>query len=195
MTDPHHQQFLDSMVIGFDQWHDGIGYDLEALARLRAEDRASVESLLIERLDEAGDWRDVEALHALGTPSALAAVREARHHPRAKVRNRAIGILLRDADPQLQDELEELVIRAVEQGHVDMAERLPTLRVKTALLEAAKTADRGTRVHAASLLLYLCGLAPDSLAWDHRTLYLRFGQRDPEILQAAWEELRRKTGL
>jgi hypothetical protein len=122
-------------------------------------------------------------------------VLEARHHPKAEVRNRAIGILLQDSDPELQEELEELVIQAVEQGHIHMAEYLPTFRVKRALLETARKADHVTRVNSAALLLYLCGEASDSLAWNHRSFYLRFAEEDPEALQAAWEELRQRTGL
>ncbi|MBN1998898.1 hypothetical protein JW935_15165 [candidate division KSB1 bacterium] len=60
-----YQRFLDSMKIGFDQWHDGTGYDLETLGRLGPEERASIEELLIGNLKQAGDWRDVEALAGL----------------------------------------------------------------------------------------------------------------------------------
>lgn len=31
MHSESYQGFLDSMVMDFDKWHDGIGYDLEVL--------------------------------------------------------------------------------------------------------------------------------------------------------------------
>jgi hypothetical protein len=50
---PEFQRFLDSMVIGYMQWHDGEGYDLETLAALSPEERASAETVLITHLDLA----------------------------------------------------------------------------------------------------------------------------------------------
>ncbi len=29
-----YQQFLNSMIMDYDKWHDGTGYDLEALGQL-----------------------------------------------------------------------------------------------------------------------------------------------------------------
>lgn len=195
MADTDYQQFLDSMVIGYDQWHDGIGYDLQALERLDAEERSAIEKLLIENLHGAGNWRDVEALRALGTPAAWAAVDEARNHRNARVRRYAIKFLLENADSEREDELEELVIREVGQGEFEMAEWLPTPRVKRALLGCTRNADSLIRVNAAALLLYLCGEAPEPFDWSQRPFFLRFAEEGPEALQSAWEELRRRTGL
>ena len=195
MTDEAYQRFLDSMVMNFDMWHDGYGYDLELLEQLGDEERSSVEALLIRNLSEAGDWRDVEALVALGTPSARKAVEEARHHRKAKVRNYAIRVLLHDPDPELEAELEELVIQAVAQGYYDMAEHLPTQRVKQALLDFAREGERTTRGLAAAMLLYLCGQAPEPYDWSQRPFFLRFAEGGPEAIRAAWEELRQRVGL
>jgi hypothetical protein len=35
---PTLDKFLQSMKIGYVEWHDGIGYDLEALGELRGEE-------------------------------------------------------------------------------------------------------------------------------------------------------------
>lgn len=51
-----YQLFLDSMVMDFDKWHDGIGYDLELIEQLEPEERASIEKLLMENLKHAGNW-------------------------------------------------------------------------------------------------------------------------------------------
>ena len=64
-----YQRFIASMTVDFDKWHDGTGYDLQALAELRGQDRQDVESLLLSRA--GGDWRDKEALAAIGSARAI----------------------------------------------------------------------------------------------------------------------------
>jgi len=198
MASKDYQRFLDSMAIGFDQWHDGTGYDLEALERLGETEKVSIETLLSQNLVRGGDWRDVEALAALGTPSARAAVSMARYHANHAVRNYALGIALeglRPEDDPLAPELEEQVIRAVDDGCYEMAARMPTPRVKQALLNCALKADGVTRVNAAALLLYLCGQTSEPFDWSQRPFFLRFAEDDPQVLTQAWAELRRRTGM
>ncbi len=197
-----YQLFLDSMVMDFDKWHDGTGYDLKVLERLGPEERASIEKLLIENLKQAGDWRDVEALADLGTASARAAADKARFHKNTKVRNYALRICLdtRDSkDMSKKDiaELEEQVIQAVKHGNFEIAESMPTMRVKRALLDSLLEFDSEIRVSAAAFLLYLCGQAPEPFDWSQRPFFLRFSdsQRDPKVRQQAWEHLRKRTGL
>src|SRR5258706_2790646 len=164
-------RFIESLVIGFDQWQDGLGYDVGALEQMTAAERASVEINLIERLADGGDWRDVEALVALGTPSALDAVRVSTKSAKAEVRNYAVGCLV-EAQPGIEPdltqttELEAEVVQAVEQGGLELAEQWPTPRVKRALLDCAHTADRVTRVNAAALLMYLCGRSSEPFDWN-----------------------------
>jgi hypothetical protein len=200
MPSEAYQLFLDSMIIGFDQWHDGTGYDLEALGRLGPEERASIEELLVKNLKEAGDWRDVQALVALGATSARAAADEARFHRNTKVRNYALRIAIDSLNPEDKTEeyvteLEEQVIQAVKHGDFRIAERMPTMRVKKALLNCAREADSVTRVNAAALLLYLCGGASEPFDWSQRPFFLLFAEEDPKMLYYAWEHLRKRTGL
>src|SRR5689334_21316634 len=51
-------KFLQSMKIGYMEWHEGIGYDLNALRELSPDELKQIESLLIAHKDR--DWRDVE---------------------------------------------------------------------------------------------------------------------------------------
>ena len=67
-----YQRFIASMAMDFDKWHDGTGYDLQALAELTGQERTDVETLLLGRAGQ--DWRDKEALAALGSSSAVAAL-------------------------------------------------------------------------------------------------------------------------
>ena len=200
MPSEAYQLFLDSMIIEFDQWHDGTGYDLEALGRLATEERASIEELLIKNLKHAGDWRDVEALVALGTTSASTAVDKARFHNNTQVRSYALKMILytqnsKDTTEKDITELEEQVVQAVEHGDYEIAEHMPTMRVKKALLDSAREADSETRVNVAAFLLYLCGQASEPFDWSQRPFFLRFAENNPKELQQAWEELRKRTGL
>jgi len=192
------------MVMDFDKWHDGTGYDLKALEKLGPEERASIEELLIKNLKQAGDWRDVEALADLGTASALAAVDKARLHSNTKVRNYALRICLdtqdsKDMTKKHIAELEEQVIQAVKHGDFEMAENMPTMRVKKALLDSILSVEYNSeiRVSAVAFLLYLCGQAPEPFDWSQRPFFLLFSslKKDPKMLQHAWEHLRKRTGL
>jgi hypothetical protein len=195
MASPEYQRFLDSMIIGYMQWHDGDGYDLEALAALKDEERGAAETVIITHLATKADWRDVEALAALGTPGAMTAVKVATKHGNSEVRNRALEIMAAGGLEQAGPGLEDDIVRAVERGALDLAESHPTPRVKRALLDCARLADPTTRVNAAAMLMYLCGKADEAFDWNQRPFFLRFGTEDNQELRAAWTELREKTGV
>jgi hypothetical protein len=63
------------MIIDYDKWHDGIGYDLDLLAQASPDELRSIEDMLINRSNS--DWRDVEALAALNTNRAKEALKQA----------------------------------------------------------------------------------------------------------------------
>src|SRR5438132_1365674 len=172
-------RFAESMVIGFDQWHDGLGYDLSALEQMAAAEKGTVEADLLGRLAHGGDWRDVEALVALGTPVALDGVRAATKNANSEVRNYALRCLVEAqpdaaADLTQTPELEAEVVLAVERGAIELAQQCPTPRVKRALLDCARKAEGVTRVNAAALLMYLCGQASEPFDWSLRPFFLRF---------------------
>ena len=195
-----YQAFLDSMNIGFDQWHDGTGYDLDALAQLAGPEQASIEQLLIGKLANNGDWRDLEALASLGTPSAQQAIQEARRHQQPGLRSYALQVSLENLDPATLAEadrlaLEQEVIQALKAGNYELAEYLPSQPIKKALLDALPGLDPVTRVNAAAFLMYLCGLTTEPFDWSLRPFFLRFGEEEPAEVQQAWEELRVRTGF
>ncbi len=194
MPSAEYQRFLDSMKIGYEQRHDGIGYDLEALAKLSPEEQSQVENLLIANLRGTGDWRDVEALAALPTPGAQAALKVATKHRNPEVRNRAVEILS-DAAPETAVALEDDIVQAVERGALDLAVKHPTTRVKRAVLDCARLGNSTARVHAAAMLMYLCGKADEPFDWNQRPFFLRFATENNQELRAAWMELRERTGV
>lgn len=56
------KRFHDSMVMDFDKWHDGIGFDLDALREMTAGERRKVAAELAGRRQT---WREIEALAVL----------------------------------------------------------------------------------------------------------------------------------
>jgi hypothetical protein len=194
MPGPGFQRFVESMKIGFEEWHDGIGYDVHAFAGMDDADRAAVEVVLLRNLAGEGDWRDVEALAALGTPGSTAALKVAARHRNPKVKERALSALSAlggEAAAGFEDEIE----RAVRNGAIDLAQDHPTPRVKRALLDCARLADPVLRVNAAAMLMYLCGKADEPFDWAQRPFFLRFASDDGAELRAAWTELRERTGV
>ena len=66
---PAYTRFRASMIIDYDKWKEGEPYDIAALSGITAEER---DTLVDEICGNASlDWRDVEALRALGTPKAM----------------------------------------------------------------------------------------------------------------------------
>ena len=63
---PAMDRYLQSMKIGYIEWHDGISYDLDALKELSHEELNYIEALHVSRKDE--DWRDIEAPAACAPP-------------------------------------------------------------------------------------------------------------------------------
>jgi hypothetical protein len=186
-------RFEKSMNIGMEEWRDGIGYDLDALAKMTSTERARIERLLIRKLSEHGDWRDVDALAAIGTSAAMDAVMKARTHDDPAICEHALSYFL--AQGHVDRDLENDVIRATKLGAIDLAEKCPTAPVKQALLELALSGEATVRVNAAALLLYLCGGAAEPFDWGQRPFFLRFGEDDPGEVRSAWEELRSRIRL
>lgn len=65
-------RFERSMLIDYEKWHDGEGYDLDAIADATAPEREAIEAVLLNRGPK--DWRDIEAFAALDSPAARKAL-------------------------------------------------------------------------------------------------------------------------
>jgi hypothetical protein len=78
------QRFKVSMKIGFEEWHDGIGYDIEALRMASQGERDAIEQILINH--SPLDWRDIEALAEINTKCARETIKEAIKDPNPVVR-------------------------------------------------------------------------------------------------------------
>jgi hypothetical protein len=192
------QRFLASMVMDFDMWHDGTGYDLDLLDKLSPDERPAAERALIEHTPR--DWRDIEALARLATPAARNAIEESLHskdgHVRREARRHAGGA----EDPA---ERERHLIRSLEDDQlfgslgqaIDEAAEFHPPAVVDALLRGALGRDGEAAVHFAALLLFIHGKAAEPFDWNHRPFFLRFATTDRAEREAAFCELCQMIGV
>ena len=94
------ERFMASTSIDYEAWHDGVGYDLDAVRELKGDDQAQAERFLLDRA--GSDWRDLEALLALGTTTARDAVVDQLRTGRLEQRLWAARYLV--DDPSLADD-------------------------------------------------------------------------------------------
>jgi hypothetical protein len=192
---PAVQRFIASLGLTMDQWREGEGFDLSALQGLSNPEAACVLDLLNERLEgSTGGWRDVEAMAALDIPPARMALLRLSDHPSAEVRLRAARLL--DAkDPKGATERE--IVRLLDDPEtdigaaalIDRAEEYSTPAVRAALLRCALDGAPHLRVHAAALALFFGGGAEEPFDWNHRPMFLQFGEESRAARLAAMEKL------
>ena len=179
------------MNIGYEQWHDGIGYDLAALDELNDTDRSLVEGLLIPRA--ANDWRDLEALGRLGTPKSIRAIMEVRSvkDPEMRLRAHHYG-----PDPSAE-EWNSAIVNALAQVEpfaglvltMDSACAHHSPAVIDALWNCVRTPGRSLAFHCAEALGRIAGFVDSPFDMKHRDLFLRFNGPDTEDRRKAIAEL------
>jgi hypothetical protein len=195
-----YDRFMASTNIGYEQWHDGIGYDLDALGKVTTEEREVLAATLIARFKQGeAHWRDVEALAALNLPEARAALKQAL--PRAKPETK-LHIARELAAMGEAVEIDKIIADILRRGAygeglsmaLDMAAEHATPYLREVLLDLARDGAQDVRVHAAALTLYLAGKAKSSFDWKHRPFFLQFGEEDPAVRERAYTELCRRIG-
>jgi hypothetical protein len=186
-------RFIRSMELDYEKWHDGEGYDLDAIAEIQPEELEELVATL-----SGGDvtWRDVEALARIDLPAARQAIITAtQHHLSIDTRLAAAEALhekgeMPEIDLFLSRQIREL--SRVSNGCTRallMAEDFPTVAVKQALLWASYNRTE-CAMHCAGVLCYLCGVGKEPFDWDLRPLFLRLGDHESHFeRQAAFDEL------
>lgn len=191
------RRFKASLEIGYEQWHDGVGYDLEALDELTDSERHTIERLLIPRASQ--DWRDLEALDRLGTPAARQAILNVRKADDANIRLRALdygpeasaqewedALVASLETAQLYDGLSQALARAAEH---------PSQAVVDILWRKIRDPESGVAYHCAATLSCIMGAidSPYDDAW--RPLFLRLvGPSSPDRSAAVRELEERLAG-
>jgi hypothetical protein len=194
---PAMEKFLKSMQIGFIEWHDGIGYDLDALKELDAPELKQVESLLISRKD--GDWRDVEALAALKTPRTVEALKDCLQSGNLDARLFAVRYL---KEMGVVDRVEEIVVDTLPATKIgkgmtfalSLAKEYPTERIQRKLLWCALHGNDEIRIHCAAMALYLYGKTSSEFDRNQAIVY-KFGDKDKAKRATAFAELCRIVGV
>jgi len=188
-------RFERSFDIDREKWREGIGYDIEALKAATLADRRLIEMML----GTVEDWRDVEALAALGTPRANERLLKAVDHRDAKISM----AVLRYA-PELLPEAKRVssLVSALNTARLDTglsealdeaAEFHPKEVVDT-LFHCLLTRDGESKVHFAALLMYVHGKAAAPFDWEQRPFFLRFNTRNGQALKTVFLELCDKIG-
>src|SRR5689334_4056995 len=89
-----YERFMASTDIDYEQWHDGVPYDLDALGELAGAERAEAQRFLLARAGK--DWRDLEGLVAIGSDTARDAVVAQLRHGKMEQRLHAARLLKDD---------------------------------------------------------------------------------------------------
>ncbi|MFY9811182.1 hypothetical protein [Aquabacterium sp.] len=200
MTTEAFDRFQRSMAIDYAKWHDGVGYALEEVPHLPADERELAEQLVLSR--GAADWRDVEALDAFGSPRALAAMQQALASAdltvklEAATRLRRRGLLSDDAiDDILIQALDHATLRNGLTQLLQMVGQHPSPAVKRKLLACTLTGHDDLRAHAAALLHFLHGKSQSEFDVAHRPFYLRFNSASMAERQRAYQTLCADIGI
>jgi hypothetical protein len=185
-------RFVRSLELDFDRWHDGEGYDLEALANIDKAERGDVVHLLASR---EPTWREIEALESIDIPPAYMAIKRAlRDSDSIDTRLAAAEAL--DNLGKLDEPLDAVLAREIrnldDEGSTRallLAEQHGSEEVKRALLDASRKRT-DSAMHCAALLCYLAGVAKEPFDWDLRPLFLRLGVEETDAdREAAFREL------
>jgi hypothetical protein len=195
-----YKKFADSTNISYEQWHDGIGYDIDALSKVTDKEREVLAARLIARFKRGrAEWRDIEALGALNLPQTREVLQQAL--PLAK-RETRLHIARELATMGVKVEIDKIIAEILHRGRyeeglslaIDFVPEYATPYLRNVLLDCARIGHPDVRVHAAALCLYLAGQADEPFDWKHRPFFLEFGEEDPAILKRAFEELCRRIG-
>jgi hypothetical protein len=170
-------RFIESMKIDYEKWHDGVGYDLEALKEANNEEREAIERILVNR--NPPDWRDIEALAILNTPRARSALKVAVLSGIHEV----TMAVLRYAPQLVNDELKtKLIVEALKSAifyyglsqTLDIVEKYHPKEVVRELFHGLLKREGEVAVHFAAMLFFIYGKAETPFDWEKRAFFLKF---------------------
>jgi len=185
-------RFRQSMVMDYEKWHDGIGYDLSVLAAATPAERAQIEGLLVAR--GVSDWRDAEALAALDSPAARAVLEDALRSGSTEIR---LAVTRHAPDVGSDEQRVSSLVAALETtelfgGLSQALDEVPDIhpqRVLDALFRGALQRSGEVAVHFAAMLCFLHGKADEPFDWNQRPFFLRFHTEVRSEREAVFREL------
>lgn len=185
-------RFIESMKIDYEKWHDGIGYDLEALKEANKEEREAIERILLNR--NPPDWRDIEALAALDTPET----RSALIVTTLRGINEVNMSVLRFAPELINDDLRtKLIVQALKTASfyyglrqaLEIVEKYHPEEVVQELFQGLLKREGEVAVHFAAMLFYIYGKAETSFDMEHRAFFLKFNTEKESERKIVFKEL------
>ena len=191
-------RFERSMVIDYEKWHDGIGYDLSILNEASPAERQAIERMLTGR--GVCGWREVEALAALRTETADAVLRAAFAGGKAEICNAVLRYAPALAsDAQKIAHLVEALRTAkffdgLTQALDEVAAYHPPAVVAELFCGLRERPDEAA-IHFAAMLLFLHGQASEPFDWNQRPFFLRFAAPTLAEREPAFRELCEKIGV
>jgi hypothetical protein len=192
------QRFEESMKIGFEEWHDGIGYDIAAIRIASQEELDKIEQILINH--NPRDWRDIEALAEINTKCARENIKEAIKDSNPIVR---IAVIRFAPDLITDNERSQSIIHALQNTEIfsgfsyvlNEVERYHPEEVKETLIKGLLNRTGDVAVHFAAMLFYLFGKAKEPFDWEQRPFFLRFNTEDRKERVEVFRELCQKLKI
>ena len=193
-----YQKFLQSKQIGYEQWREGEGYDLEAFRQMKPDERDEVAREIREMA--RWDWRDLDVLGAHGSPESIERLRHiiAERDQRMRTRASALSTLIdidqtpgSVADVQLAHLIDEIDDEDDLLPALDLASWHGEAMTNLALLRGAQ--DRPSiSLHYAARLLDVAKLSDDMAAFDPKfrpTLLRLLPDNDQHDRAAAFKQI------
>jgi hypothetical protein len=186
------------MEIDYEKWHDGVGYDLDALKSASQTERMAIEQMLIDHSPR--DWRDIEALAQIDTETARKIIKEAIKDPNPAVRAATVRYA-----PNLisSSERNRSIIEALQHAKVfgglsqilDDIEKYHPIEVKQALIEGLLSREGNVAVLFAAMLFFIYGKAKEPFDMSQRPFFLRFNTENKAQRMLAFQELCERLGI
>ena len=175
-----------------------VSYHFEAMPRSDASERAALEKRLLA--GGAHDWRDVQALAALGSPKARRVLSAAFKAAKPEL---AMAILRYAPEVVTDAQRAAAITRALEEAGffgelsaaLDQAAMFHPPAVEAALWRGVREREGAVAVHFAALLCFIHGKANEPFDNDQRPWFLRFHTENRAERAAMVAELEQKLGL
>ena len=186
------RRFEKSMEIDYEKWHDGIGYDIDAIRLASQTEREAIEQMLIHH--NPRDWRDIEALAEIDTKTARETIKNAIKDPNPDVR---VAVARFAPNLVTNSERSQSIIKALQHAEIfgglsqvldDIEEYHPS-EVKEALVTGLLSRGGDVAVLFAAKLFYLYGKAKEPFDMKQRPFFLRFNTENREERVQAFREL------
>lgn len=166
---------------GYEQYHDGASYDLEALRQVLPNEAEQVIDQM--ELSESPNWIEVEVLDTIGTDRCLKILTSWSKTKEVTCRMCSLSALHKRK--RVDDAYaEEIILTALSETtilngmtHVlQWVKMLRTTRIKRQVLWCALHGHSDIRAHCAGLAHFLYGVTKESFDWSRRPFYLQFNE-------------------